>query len=71
MKLNFAIWSSEMTMKKSGWMNGLVKKCKACRWLCTLSLTPIDEDLDEEVLEVLAAIRTWRHEDIQPDISPI
>ena len=34
-------------------------------------LTSIDEDLDEEVLEVLAAIRTWRHEDIQPDISPI
>ena len=33
--------------------------------------SPIDEDLDEEVLEVLAAIRTWQHEDIQPNISPI
>lgn len=34
-------------------------------------LTPIDETLDEEVLEVLAAIRTWQHEDIQPTIPPI
>jgi general secretion pathway protein J len=34
-------------------------------------LKPIDESLDEEVLEVLAAIRTWQHEDIQPNISPI
>lgn len=34
-------------------------------------LTPIDERLDEEVLEVLAVIRTWQHEDIQPSISPI
>ena len=33
--------------------------------------SPIDEELDEEVLEVLAAIRTWQHEDIQPNISPI
>ena len=34
-------------------------------------LTPIDESLDEEVLEVLAAIRTWRNENIEPTISPI
>jgi len=34
-------------------------------------LTPIDELLDEETLEVLAAIKTWRHEDIQPSIPPI
>ena len=33
--------------------------------------TPIDEMLDGEVLEVLAAIKTWRHEDIQPTIPPI
>lgn len=34
-------------------------------------LTPIDETLDEDVLEVLAPIRTWQHEDIQPNIAPI
>jgi len=34
-------------------------------------LSPIDEDLDEEVLEVLAAIRAWQHEDIQANVSPI
>lgn len=34
-------------------------------------LRPIDETLDEDVLEVLAAIKTWQHEDIQPNISPI
>lgn len=33
--------------------------------------TPIDDSLDEDVLEVLASIRTWKHEDIQPTISPI
>ena len=33
--------------------------------------TPIDETRDEEVLEVLSAIKTWRHEDIQPSIPPI
>ena len=34
-------------------------------------LSPIDETLDEDVLEVLASIKTWRHEDIQPTIPPI
>jgi general secretion pathway protein J len=34
-------------------------------------LTPIDDFLDEEVLEILAAIKTWQHEDIQPTIPPI
>lgn len=33
--------------------------------------TPIDDSLNEEVLEVLAAIKTWQHEDIQPSIPPI
>jgi len=34
-------------------------------------LTPIDELIDEEVLEILAAIKVWQHEDIQPTIPPI
>ena len=34
-------------------------------------LTPIDDFLDEEALEILAAVKTWQHEDIQPTISPI
>ncbi len=34
-------------------------------------LTPIDDRLDDEILEVLAAIKTWQHEDIQPTIPPI
>ena len=34
-------------------------------------LTPIDELLDDEILEVLAAIKTWRHEDLPPTIPPI
>ena len=34
-------------------------------------LTPIDETLDEDELEVLAAIKTWQHEDIQPTVPPI
>ena len=34
-------------------------------------LTPIDDRIDDEVLEVLAAIKTWQHEDLQPNISPI
>lgn len=33
--------------------------------------TPIDDALDDETLEVLAAVRTWQHEDIQPTIPPI
>ena len=36
-----------------------------------ITLTPIDTSLDEEVLEVLASIRSWQHEDMQPVISPI
>lgn len=34
-------------------------------------LYPIDELIDEETLEVLAAIKTWRHENLQPSIPPI
>ena len=34
-------------------------------------LSPIDELIDEEVLEILAAIKVWQHEDIQPTIPPI
>jgi general secretion pathway protein J len=33
--------------------------------------TPIDSDLEEDVLEVVAAIRNWQHEDIQPTIPPV
>lgn len=33
--------------------------------------TPIDYELDDEVLEILAEIKTWQHEDIQPTIPPI
>lgn len=36
-----------------------------------ITFTPIDDTLDDEVLEVLASIRSWKHEDIQPTISPI
>jgi len=34
-------------------------------------LTPIDDEFDEGVLEVLAAVKNWKHEDIQPTIPPI
>lgn len=36
-----------------------------------LVFTPIDEFIDEDVLEVLAAIKTYNHEDIRPTIPPI
>jgi len=36
-----------------------------------ITLRPIDERLDDYELEVLAAIKTWKHEEIQPTIPPI
>jgi hypothetical protein len=35
-----------------------------------LVLTPIDDDVGDEVLEIVAPIRTWRNPDIQP-IVPV